>query len=34
MIAFMSLISVIADTNDWYRVWPPTIISDKSFIEI
>jgi hypothetical protein len=34
MTAFMSLISVIVDTNDWHKVWPPTVISDKSFIEM
>jgi hypothetical protein len=32
MIVFMTLISVIADTNDCYRDWRPRVISDKSFI--
>jgi hypothetical protein len=32
MTASMTPISVIADTNDWYRVWQPRVISDKLFI--
>jgi hypothetical protein len=32
MTVSMTLFSVIADTNDWYRDWRPRVISDESFI--
>jgi hypothetical protein len=32
MTVSMTLFSIIADTNDWYRDWSLRVISNKSFI--
>jgi hypothetical protein len=32
MTVSITLFSVIADTNDWYKDWRPRVISDESFI--
>jgi hypothetical protein len=34
MAVSITLFSVIEDSNDWYNVWRPRVILDKSFIAI